>query len=464
MYELHPYFTNDGTVGLFSRQDDDIYHSTYGALTESWQKFIIPSHLKEFIEANTSVKILDICYGIGYNTKTALNVFLENVLNKNEKQNSEKNIKNNNQYKTNIAPIYTDNITQEKNNKNAENLSKNAYDSNINTEAIYSDNILQDNFKEILIDAVDNDKTLIELSPFLIRKQKCNLFQRNNYLDNNLYADNVNDKFFQIKKMQNTKSVRLKNKYKLKKEVQIIILENLLNKSQNKFDIFNDKILQCILNHKKYLPFLDKFMLNLASFYKNGGYNKNSKLNNSTFLHNIYYKYISKSYKNVRKVLLNNKIDINLHHNDARKFVTEANQCYDFIFLDAFTPAKCPALWTVEFFNKLYSLLNENGMILTYSNSAAIRNAFLQNGFMIGKIYDAELKKFTGTIAVKKNNLIEHPLDEFDLGLINSKAGICYNDKTLDLDNDTIIMNRANAVKESNLVSSSKYIKEFSNK
>lgn len=79
MYELYPYFTNDGTVGLFSREDDDIYHSTYGALSESWQKFIIPSGLEEYLQTHNELKILDICYGIGYNSKTVLNVFINNA-------------------------------------------------------------------------------------------------------------------------------------------------------------------------------------------------------------------------------------------------------------------------------------------------------------------------------------------------------------------------------------------------
>ena len=43
MYELYPYFTNDGSVGLFSPEADDIYHSTYGALTEAYEKFIFPA-------------------------------------------------------------------------------------------------------------------------------------------------------------------------------------------------------------------------------------------------------------------------------------------------------------------------------------------------------------------------------------------------------------------------------------
>ena len=74
MYKLYPYFTNDGSVGLFSPEADDIYHSTYGALTEAYEKFVLPANVKYFLKNNSQIKILDICYGIGYNTKSFLNM------------------------------------------------------------------------------------------------------------------------------------------------------------------------------------------------------------------------------------------------------------------------------------------------------------------------------------------------------------------------------------------------------
>ena len=77
MYELYPYFTNDGSVGLYSPKDDDIYHSTYGALTEAYEKFILPANFDEYFKNNNEIKILDICFGIGYNTKSFLNYFFE---------------------------------------------------------------------------------------------------------------------------------------------------------------------------------------------------------------------------------------------------------------------------------------------------------------------------------------------------------------------------------------------------
>ena len=142
MYELYPYFTNDGTVGLFSPIDDDIYHSTHGALTESWQKFILPANFKEYIETHDSIKVLDICYGIGYNTKTALNVFVENRLNdiKFQKKTDGKAHK--------VAAIDTDNIGAEFNetkveilSKKKSNLKEKLHSKHWSNAPIYTDNI-----------------------------------------------------------------------------------------------------------------------------------------------------------------------------------------------------------------------------------------------------------------------------------------------------------------------------------
>ena len=133
------------------------------------------------------------------------------------------------------------------------------------------------------------------------------------------------------------------------------------------------------------------------------------------------------------------------------------------MFLDAFTPAKCPALWTVDFFKLLFKHLNENGMVLTYSNSAAIRNAFLNAGFFVGKIYNPQMKKYTGTIAVKNKSLIKHELSEYDLGLLKTRAGIFYRDENLTDLNEAIIERHKKEVDESDLISSSKYIKSFKN-
>ncbi len=73
--------TKDGSVGLYNYEVDDIYHSGSGALTEAINKFIIPSGFINFVKNNKKVKILDICYGIGYNSKSAVYLALKNNLN-----------------------------------------------------------------------------------------------------------------------------------------------------------------------------------------------------------------------------------------------------------------------------------------------------------------------------------------------------------------------------------------------
>ena len=103
-------------------------------------------------------------------------------------------------------------------------------------------------------------------------------------------------------------------------------------------------------------------------------------------------------------------------------------------------------------------------MILTYSNSAAVRNAMINAGFFAGKIYNPEINKYTGTIAVKNKSLIKYELSEYDLGLINSKAGIFYRDENLDLSNEAIIAAHKIEVETSNKISSSRFIKTFSRK
>ena len=76
-------------------------------------------------------------------------------------------------------------------------------------------------------------------------------------------------------------------------------------------------------------------------------------------------------------------------------------------------------------------------------------------------MYNEKINKFTGTIAVKNKSLIKYELSEYDLGLINSRAGIFYRDENLDLVNEAIIKAHENEVKTSDKISSSKFIKAY---
>lgn len=391
MYELYPYFTNDGSAGLFSPDADDIYHSTYGALTEAYEKFILPSNLNSFLKNNNEIKILDICFGIGYNSKSFLNYILDFLYNE---------------------TIYTDKIK-------------------------YSDKIDTNNKKfKIYIHAIDTDKNLACLSPFFISNKK-------NIKNNNLS--------FRQEKIQRMLSQTVKAKYELKPEVNILLLEKIIDQIDNE--------VISILSDKKYAQYFDKNVSALFEVLTIKRYKYNPIRIIKAFLHNIHYKYISSCNKMALKALKLMEFNFKLNIDDARQAIKNDNEIYNYIFLDAFTPVKCPCLWTVDFFKLLYSHLDENGMILTYSNSALVRNAFLNAGFHVGKIFSQSADKFTGTVAVKNKDLIKYELSEYDLGLMKTKAGIFYRDENLTLDNEAIIALHEKEVKNSDLISSSKFIK-----
>ena len=391
MYELYPYFTNDGSAGLFSPDADDIYHSTYGALTEAYEKFILPSNLNSFLKNNNEIKILDICFGIGYNSKSFLNYILDFLYNE---------------------TIHTDKIK-------------------------YNDKIDTNNKKfKVYIHAIDTDKNLACLSPFFISNKK-------NIKNNNLS--------FRQEKIQRMLSQTVKAKYELKPEVNILLLEKIIDQIDNE--------VISILSDKKYAQYFDKNISALFEFLTIKRYKYNTIRIIKAFLHNIYYKYISGCNKMALKALKLMEFNFKLNIDDARQAIKNDNEIYNYIFLDAFTPVKCPCLWTVDFFKLLYSHLDENGMILTYSNSALVRNAFLNAGFHVGKIFSQSADKFTGTVAVKNKDLIKYELSEYDLGLMKTKAGIFYRDENLTLDNEAIIALHEKEVKNSDLISSSKFIK-----
>lgn len=413
MYVLYPYFTNDGSVGLFSPEANDIYHSTYGALTEAYEKFILPSDFEKFFRKNSEIKILDICFGIGYNSKSFINKLLE--------------------------IIYNDTI-------DTNNISK-----TINNDKIYTNNKKY----KIFIHAIDTDKNLATLSPFFKTFEK-NIGKLNS-------KSEIIYKQEKIKKLSaNTAST----KYELQNEVNILLLQKMLNK------IDNNTI--SILYDKKYRQYFDLKMIRLFEFYQNNKSIYTPLRRLKAFLHNIYYKYLSKGYKKASKCLELLDFDFNLEINDARQAIMNDTNKYNFVFLDAFTPTKCPCLWSIDFFKLLYVHLEDGGLILTYSNSAQVRNCFLNAGFIVKKIFSKNQNKFTGTVAIKPytdvsqnnretnyNTELIHDLSDYDLGLMKSRAGIFYRDKDLSLDNEAIINNHKIEVENSNLISSSKFIKIY---
>jgi tRNA U34 5-methylaminomethyl-2-thiouridine-forming methyltransferase MnmC len=70
---------------------------------------------------------------------------------------------------------------------------------------------------------------------------------------------------------------------------------------------------------------------------------------------------------------------------DARKTIHEYkfHKPFDAIYQDAFSPKRCPSLWTVEWFEDLLKLSSEKVVLSTYSASSRVKKALFAAGWSI---------------------------------------------------------------------------------
>ena len=468
MRDYEFYYTQDGSVGLYSYADDDVYHSKYGALTEAWQKFILPSGVESLLNTKKNIRVLDLCYGVGYNTKALMSYIInsdENLLKKYYKNNLKNNLKKyfknigkNLREDINIVSIDNDNIKY----KVAKLLSSietidNCMISNINIDCLdINDELIkispflktlitpQEIYTKIIpsfFDCLDLywkiKKLIAKTSMFFLPKNKDKITEKLNLKYNNDYDE-------------------LEKEHRIHKFVNVILIDRLLDKYGEHY--INEKI-KNIIKEKENRPYFDKSLFKYASLKQKIRYNFMSRINLLTNLHNIYYNHLSKRYKNAKFEHVDKLFNIRFFVNDARKTILTLDGQYDFIFLDAFTYSKAPELWSTEFIAELYSKLNSRGFLLTYSNSAMVRNTLLENNFYVGKIIDEKTGKFIGTIACKEKTLIKYPLDNYELGLCATKAGIPYHDPGLSWSREMIRDKREFDFKNSDLLTSTQYIK-----
>ena len=67
-----PQETLDGSYTFFSDEFQEAFHSIYGAKQEAEVKFVIPTHLRQLAREKSQITLLDICYGLGYNSAAAI--------------------------------------------------------------------------------------------------------------------------------------------------------------------------------------------------------------------------------------------------------------------------------------------------------------------------------------------------------------------------------------------------------
>ena len=140
---------------------------------------------------------------------------------------------------------------------------------------------------------------------------------------------------------------------------------------------------------------------------------------------------------------------------------------FDLIYLDGFSPQKCPQVWTIEFLSKVKEKLNSQGYLITYSSSAAVRKTLRNLGleiFTIKPRFNNRTFWSQGTVAISKfdKNKLKSNSNFEKLSLMEeehllTKASIPYRDKDLNSSKDYIIKNRLSEQLLSNLLSTNKW-------
>jgi tRNA U34 5-methylaminomethyl-2-thiouridine-forming methyltransferase MnmC len=338
MINFFPVQTDDGTISLFNTEIGDIYHSKVGAYTESLNKFVIPSGILEYVKNNNEVKILDMCFGLGYNSKVAISEIWK------------------------INPECNINITG------------------------------------------------IEIDPYVLT-------------------------------------------------FSTLIPVNSIDSRIN--EVFNKTISSVIntaLFREVYFP-----DVNFTSLDFNELTSPTGKISSESFqqasLHNIYYRTISNRSTNIQKASYNSNIlNIDIFICDARNTIVDLEPYYNYVFHDAFTPFKQPALWTVDLFKEYFRILDINGNITTYSSSAAIRSGLIEAGFAVGKTSPIG-RKSSGTIAFKNKELLDTPLDTKEHNLLETTSGIPYRDSNFRHTTKEILELRKGEQILSGRLSTGKYLK-----
>ena len=152
---------------------------------------------------------------------------------------------------------------------------------------------------------------------------------------------------------------------------------------------------------------------------------------------------------------------------DAREQIINIpkNVDFDLIYLDSFSPSKCPELWSIEFLNTIVSKLKPSGKLITYSSSASVRKSLIKSGLKIYNIKPINKKNNLwsyGTFAIKDViHNVENPFIE-ELTLmqrehLTTKASIPYRDPDRNSKSEEIINRRKNEQQISTLTSTRKW-------
>lgn len=149
---------------------------------------------------------------------------------------------------------------------------------------------------------------------------------------------------------------------------------------------------------------------------------------------------------------------------DARATIGQLRQLNfqaDAIFLDPFSPPRCPQLWTVEFFQQLASCCATTGRIATYSCAASVRSGLIAAGLKIGPTIQVGGRQ-PGTVASFTDANLP-ALSRRSQEHLETRAAVPYRDPHLSDSPQVILHRRRIEQQASSLEPTSRWHKRWSN-
>ena len=172
---------------------------------------------------------------------------------------------------------------------------------------------------------------------------------------------------------------------------------------------------------------------------------------------------------NLKGLYKNENFDCDLIIGDARKEILnlprEIN--FDLIFLDGFSPQKCPELWSYDFLFQLKNKIKDDGCLITYSSAAAVRKSLKNLGLNLFNIIPTIPKKnhwSNGTLATfgnPQNNPYITQLSDMEIEHLNTKASIPYRDPKGEMFSKEILKIREKEQRFSNLLDTNLWRKKW---
>ena len=172
---------------------------------------------------------------------------------------------------------------------------------------------------------------------------------------------------------------------------------------------------------------------------------------------------------NSKGLYKNKNFDCKLMIGDARKEILnlpkELN--FDLIFLDGFSPQKCPEIWSYEFLSQLKNKIKYEGYLITYTSAAAVRKSLKNLGFNLFNILPTLSDKNNwsdGTLATfdnQQNNPYIKQLSEMEIEHLNTKASIPYRDPTGEMLSKEILEIREKEQQFSKLLNTNSWRKKW---